>query len=333
MAGGKERILRRRIKSVQSTKKITKAMELIAASRIVKAQQRVAAARPYSEQITEVIRSLASGGAELDHPLLREPKDVDKVAFVVVTADRGLAGAYNTNVIRAAERALEAEQEKGRNYSLVLAGKKGESYFRFRGYDIDATFSGMSEQPTYEDAREVAAVVTKAFEDGEVGLVYLAYTQFLSAGTQKVQVRQFMPLDQAALEDAPESDTGGARAAYEFEPAPGDILERLLPRYVEARLFAAMLDAAASEHAARQRAMKSATDNAEELITKLSRVMNRARQETITTEIMEIAGGAEALRQGRSGEVDYMPDNLTSRDVLPDQIDPSYRKKKRVNQS
>lgn len=329
MAGGKERILRRRIKSVQSTKKITKAMELIAASRIVKAQQRVAAARPYSEQITEVIRSLAAGGAELDHPLLREPEDVDKVAFVVITADRGLAGAYNTNVIRAAERALKAEQDKGRGYSLILAGKKGESYFRFRGYDIDATFSGMSEQPTYEDAREVAAVVTKAFEDGEVGLVYLAYTQFLSAGTQKVQVRQFMPLDQATLEEAPETD--GPQAAYEFEPGPGEILERLLPRYVEARLFAAMLDAAASEHAARQRAMKSATDNAEELITKLSRIMNRARQETITTEIMEIAGGAEALRQGGSGEVDYMPDNLTSRDVLPDQIDP-YRKKKRVNQ-
>ena len=332
MAGGKERILRRRIKSVQSTKKITKAMELIAASRIVKAQQRVAAARPYSEQITEVIRSLAAGGAELTHPLLREPENVSKVAFVVVTADRGLAGAYNTNVIRAAERTLKAEQDKGRGYSLVLAGKKAESYFRFRGYDIDATFSGMSEQPTYENAREVAAVVTNAFEDGEVGLVYLVYTQFLSAGTQKVQVRQFMPLDQAALEEAPESD--GPRAAYEFEPGPGEILERLLPRYVEARLFAAMLDAAASEHAARQRAMKSATDNAEELITKLSRIMNRARQETITTEIMEIAGGAEALRQGRSGEVDYMPDNLTSRDVLPDQIDPSQRrKKKRVNQS
>src|SRR5687767_9723592 len=154
MPGGAERALRGRIRSVQSTKKITKAMELIAASRIVKAQQRVAAARPYSEQITEVIRSLAAGGAELDHPLLREPEDVNKVAFVVITADRGLAGAYNTNVIRAAERALKAEQEKGRDYSLVLAGKKGESYFRFRGYDIDATFSGMSEQPTYEDARE-----------------------------------------------------------------------------------------------------------------------------------------------------------------------------------
>ena len=322
MAGGKERTLRRRIKSVQSTKKITKAMELIAASRIVKAQQRVAAARPYSEQVTEVIRSLAAAGAELDHPLLREPEKVEKVAFVAITADRGLAGAYNSNVIRATERALKAEQDKGRDYSLVIAGKKGESYFRFRGYRIDATFTAMSEQPTYEDARAVAEVVTKAFEEGEVGLVFLVYTQFLSAGTQRVQVRQFMPLDQAALTDAAAGD--GPEAAYEFEPAPGEILERLLPRYVEARLFAAMLDAAASEHAARQRAMKSATDNAEELITKLSRVMNRARQETITTEIMEIAGGAEALRQGKSKDVDYLPDNLVNRDVLPDHLDPSF---------
>ncbi len=327
MAGGKERTLRRRIKSVQSTKKITKAMELIAASRIVKAQQRVAAARPYSEEITEVIRSLAAGGAELDHALLRQPEEVSKVAFVLITADRGLAGAYNSNVIRAGERALKAEQEKGRDYSLVIAGKKGESYFRFRGYDIDATFSGMSEQPTYEDARSVAAEVTRAFEEGEVGLVYLVYTQFLSVGTQKVQVRQFMPLDQSALEDAAGGD--GPQAAYEFEPAPSEILERLLPRYVEARLFAAMLDAAASEHAARQRAMKAATDNAEELITKLSRVMNRARQETITTEIMEIAGGAEALRRGKSDEVDYLPDTLVHRDVLPDQLDPSKRKRTR----
>ncbi|PLS76806.1 MAG: F0F1 ATP synthase subunit gamma [Actinobacteria bacterium] len=323
MAGGTERVLRRRIKSVQSTKKITKAMELIAASRIVKAQQRVAAARPYSEQITEVIRSLAAGGAELTHPLLRQPQEVGKVAIVLITADRGLAGAYNSNVIRAAERALKAEQDKGRDYSLVIAGKKGEGYFRFRGYRIDATFSGMSEQPTYEDARAVAAEVTKAFEEGDVGLVHLVYTQFLSAGTQRVQVRQFMPLDQAALEDAAGGD--GPQAAYEFEPGPGEILARLLPRYVEARLFAAMLDAAASEHAARQRAMKSATDNAEELIIKLSRVMNRARQETITTEIMEIAGGAEALRQGQSAEVDYLPDTVVHRDVLPDEIDPSLR--------
>ena len=325
MAGGKERTLRRRIKSVESTKKITKAMELIAASRIVKAQQRVAAARPYSEQITEVIRSLAAGGADLSHPLLHQSDDVAKVAYVVVTADRGLAGAYNSGVIRAAERDLRSEQENGRDYRLVLLGRKAESYFRFRGYEIAASFSGMSEQPTYENAREVAEAITQPFLDGEVQLVKLAYTQFLSAASQKVVVRQFMPLDaQAITEAGGDSDgDGGAESVYEFEPEPGQILSRLLPRYVEARLFAAMLDAAASEHAARQRAMKSATENAEELIVKLSRIMNRARQDSITTEIMEIVGGAEALRQAKGG-VDYLPDTLVSRDFLPDQIDP-YR--------
>jgi F-type H+-transporting ATPase subunit gamma len=324
VAGGKERILRRRIKSVESTKKITKAMELIAASRIVKAQQRVAAARPYSEQITEVIRSLAAGGADLSHPLLHQPEQVSTVAYVVVTADRGLAGAYNSSVIRATERDLREEQRKGREYRLILLGRKAESYFRFRGYDIASSFSGMSEQPSYEDAREVAEAVAQPFLDGEVQLVKLVYTQFLSASSQRVSVRQFMPLDAEAITEAAEAREDGPQAVYEFEPEPGQILARLLPRYVEARLFAAMLDAAASEHAARQRAMKSATENAEELIVKLARIMNRARQDSITTEIMEIVGGAEALRQSKGGAVDYLPDTLANRDFLPDQIDP-YR--------
>ncbi|MEO7443540.1 MAG: F0F1 ATP synthase subunit gamma, partial [Acidimicrobiales bacterium] len=228
-----------------------------------------------------------------------------------------------------AERTLKAEQAKGRDYALVLAGKKAESYFRFRGYEIAASFAGMSEQPTYEDARTVAAAVTERFESGAVGLVHLAYTQFLSAGTQRAVVRQFMPLDPATLTEAAPT-TDGPAPLYEFEPEPGEILAGLLPRYVEARLFAAMLDSAASEHAARQRAMKSATDNAEELITKLSRIMNRARQESITTEIMEIAGGAEALRQAKSGGVDYLPDNLVSRDVLPDALDPAATKRRQA---
>ena len=323
MAGGKERILRRRIKSVQNTKKITKAMELIAASRIVKAQQRVAAARPYSEQITEVIQSLAAGGADLSHPLLHKADNVSKVAYVAITADRGLAGAYNSNVIRATERDLKAEQGKGRDYSLILLGRKAESYFRFRGYDIAASFTGMSEQPTYEDARQVSEAIANPFLEGDVQLVKLVYTQFLSASSQKVVVRQFMPLDAEALAEAAES-SDGPQAVYEFEPEPGQILAKLLPRYVEARLFAAMLESAASEHAARQRAMKSATENAEELIVKLSRIMNRARQDSITTEIMEIVGGAEALRQSKGGGVDYLPDTLSQQDTFPDHIDP-YR--------
>jgi len=298
VAGGRERVLKRRIKSVESTKKITRAMELIAASRIVKAQQRVAAARPYSERITEVIRNLAAAGAGSSSPLLNAREEVGTVGFVVVTADRGLAGGYNSAVIRAAERALRAEVAAGRQYSLVLTGKKALSYFRFRGYRIDAAFNGFSEQPTYEDARMVATDVMKRYDAGEVDRVELVYTRFLSVGSQRVETRQFVPLDTGAVTDVPAE---GLQADYEFEPSPDAILDELLPRYVEARLFSAMLDAAASEHAARQRAMKSATDNAEELIKSLTRVMNRARQETITTEIMEIVGGAEALAAAAVG--------------------------------
>jgi F-type H+-transporting ATPase subunit gamma len=324
MAGGTERILKRRIKSVQSTKKITRAMELIAASRIVRAQQRVAAARPYAEEITKVIENLAAGGAGLAHPLLDERENVGTVGYVVITADRGLAGAYNANVIRLAERSLKRAQNEGKDYSLILVGKKGEGYFRYRNYKIDASFEGMGDQPTYEDARQVAAKVIEAYEEGRVDRVELVFTRFLSVGSQRPVVHRFIPLDRDAIEEKTEAHEGPT-ADYEFEPEPSEILSRLLPRYVEARLYSAMLDAAASEHAARQRAMKSATDNAEDLITRLSRQMNRARQDAITTEIMEIVGGAEALRQGKSDEKDYFVDTVVSRDVLPDQIDPSRR--------
>jgi F-type H+-transporting ATPase subunit gamma len=307
MAGGQERILRRRIKSVQSTKKITKAMELIAASRIVRAQQRVAAARPYSEQITTVIGNLASAGAGGSSPLLEQRDEVGTIAFVVVTGDRGLAGAYNTNVIRQAERAIRASRAEGRQVRIVVVGKKAMGYFRFRGEPLDAEFLGMTDQPTYEDARQVASFVTERFESGEYDAVQLVYTQFFSVGTQRVTERRFMPLESTAIEAAqPE----GPSADYEFEPEPDVILARLLPRYAEARLFAALLDASASEHAARQRAMKSATDNAEELITKLTRTMNRARQDAITTEIMEIVGGAEALGKDGGTAVDLLVDRV-----------------------
>jgi F-type H+-transporting ATPase subunit gamma len=315
VAGGQERILRRRIKSVQSTKKITRAMELIAASRIVRAQQRVAAARPYSEHVTNVLGNLAAAGAGLSSPLLTQREDVRTVAFVVITGDRGLAGAYNTNVIRLAERAVRDERAAGRQVALITVGKKAEGYFRFRGQPIEASFQGMTDQPSYEDARAVAGAVTSRFEDGDLDQVELVYTQFISVGTQRVVRRRFMPLDPSSLEAAAE---GGLTADYEFEPEPGTILERLLPRYAEARLFAAMLDASASEHAARQRAMKSATDNAEELITKLTRVMNRARQDAITTEIMEIVGGAEALRAGAEGTSDYLVDQVGNDEFFAD---------------
>jgi F-type H+-transporting ATPase subunit gamma len=301
MAGGVERALRRRIRSVQSTKKITRAMELIAASRILRAQQRVAAARPYIDQLTEVIRNLSKGGSGLNQGLLAPRDEVANVGFVVITADRGLCGGYNANVERAVERAVAREKAAGRGYRIFVAGKKGQTFFRYRNYEVAGSFTGFSEQPTYEDARAIAKEVMAHFESGHIDQVQLVYTQFLSVGSQRVVERRFVPMDATALGEAP-SDDGEATTSYEFEPEPDFILAQLLPRYVEGRLFAALLDAAASEQAARQRAMKAATDNANELTKTLERIANRARQDSITTEITEIVGGAEGMAQGRSAD-------------------------------
>ena len=268
-------------------------MELIAASRIVKAQQRVAAARPYSEQITEVLRQLVAAGVALDHPLLKE-RDVSTVGYIVLAADRGLAGAYNTSVLRAADHALQDDIGEGKDYSLSLGGGKAVGFFRYRGYRIDESHTGYTERPTYEDARTVAAGIMSRYEEGDVDQVQLVYTRFLSVGSQKVVNTRLLPMEKGDIEDLAAE---GPEADYEFEPGAEGILERLLPRYVEARVFAAMLDAAASEHAARQRAMKSATDNAEEMIKTLSVEANKIRQAGITTEIMDVVGGAEALRK------------------------------------
>jgi F-type H+-transporting ATPase subunit gamma len=296
MAGGQERILRRRIKTINSTKKITRAMELIAASRIVKAQARVSAAVPYADGITEVVRDLQAAGGGTNSPLLVPRPNVRKVAQIIIAADRGLCGGYNATVIRAGEAQMRVHELEGRETALVSVGRKVESYFRFRGQTIDATFSGFSDNPTYEDARGVAQSVVHRFEDEELDLVELVYTRFISAGRQEVVVRPLLPLDQ---EGFARDESTGPSADYEFEPSPDVILDTLLPRYAEARVYAAMLNAAASEHAARQRAMKAATDNADELINTYTRRMNRARQDSITTEIMEIVGGAEAL--GKAG--------------------------------
>jgi F-type H+-transporting ATPase subunit gamma len=302
MAGGQERILRRRIKSVQATKKITRAMELIAASRIAKAQQKVAAAVPYSEQITEVVRNLAAAGGSLQSPLLTQRETIRTKCYVVIVADRGLAGAYNSSVLRAAEAELKQDAIDGVGYSLIVVGRKAETYFRFRGYTIDATFSGFTDSPTYENARQIGQYAVEKFVSGEADAVRLIYTRFVSAGFQEVVERPLVPLErQVALgpDGKPDAHAADVAADYEYEPNPSMILDTLIPRYIEARVWAALLNAAASEHAARQRAMKAATDNAEELIKNLSRVMNRARQDAITTEIMEIVGGAEALGNGK----------------------------------
>jgi F-type H+-transporting ATPase subunit gamma len=313
MAGGQERILRRRIRSIQSTKKITRAFELIAASRIVRAQARVQAAVPYADTITQVVHDLASAGAAVDSPLLTPRPELRKVAHVVITADRGLCGAYNSSITRAAEGTLREHAAAGHDYGLILVGRKAESYFRFRNFRIDAAFTGFSDQPSYQDARAVARAVEGPFLEGEYDLVEVIYTRFVSVGSQEVLVRPLMPLEEEVLAGGlePAEASEQVSAAYEFEPSPETILERLLPRYVEARLYAALLNAAASEHAARQRAMKAATDNADELIVGLTRVMNRARQDAITTEIMDVVGGAEALRQTR---VEVEPDRLLVHD-------------------
>jgi len=310
MAGGQERILRRRIKSVESTKKITHAMELIAGSRIYRARQAIAAARPYVAAMGEVVEHLVNTPEAAEHPLLRARDGSGRVAIVVISADRGLAGAYNSNVIRAAERRMRELREQGSEVSLVAVGRKADSYFAYRRQPVRWSLTGVSERPSYNDARRVAEAVTIPLSEGELEGVELVYTRFVSASVQQVDLKRLVPLEPGSVREAevlPSEEvavasggsTPGLPTLYEFEPGPEAILDRLVPAWVEAEIFAAMLESAASEHASRQRAMKSATDNADELIKTLRRIMNRARQDSITTEIMEIVGGAEALRHDK----------------------------------
>jgi F-type H+-transporting ATPase subunit gamma len=307
MAGGQERILRRRIKSIQSTKKITKAMELIAASQIVRAQGRIAAARPYQLGMARIVLETALGDSAAAGRLLGTPETINKVAVLTVVADRGLCGAYNTSVLRATERLIGADASAGIDYRLYTVGKKAQGYFRFRGQEVERSFTGISERPTFTDARDVAAAVLTPFVNGEVDQVVVVSTRFLSAGSQRVEVRQLLPLidPRESAEEGEDSEANEVREAHdgplgytEFEPDAAVLLQTLAPRAAETEIFAALLEASASEVTARQRAMAAATDNAGELIKKYSRIMNRARQDTITTEIMEIVGGAEALRAG-----------------------------------
>ncbi len=264
-------------------------MELIASSRIIKAQRRVEAARPYAEQMRELMASVGRNATNIDHPLLRQRDEVGNVGLIVISADRGLSGAYNSNILRAAER----DMAEHRSTKLFASGKKAISYFRFRGHDLAGEWQGYSEQPRIEDARKVARAAVEAFENGDVDEVRIAYTRFESIATQRPTVQKLIPAPREDFE-ADEEDTG-PKANYEFEPEPEEILGYLLPRYIEGAVLQGMLEAAASEQAARRRAMKAASDNADELIENLTRVYNQARQAEITTEIMEVIGGAEAL--------------------------------------
>jgi F-type H+-transporting ATPase subunit gamma len=325
------RVLRRRIRSTQSIKKITRAMELIATSRIAKARARVDESRPYAEQITMVLTQLAQRAA-LDHPLLVERENTKKAAILVITSDRGQAGGYNHNVLKAAEALLSLLREQGKEPVVYVVGRKGVNYYRFRKRAVAASWTGFSEQPAYANAAEITRVLVAAFMAGagerdeeaavdEAGAeaeqvvavdeLHLVYTQFQNMVTQTPSTRRMAPLqieyvdqDEVTGERNHEGgdDSGhrtvpqqGVHRLYEFEPDADALFDALLPKYIGARLFAALLESAASESAARQRAMKAATDNANDLIRSLTLEANQARQAQITQEISEIVGGADAL--------------------------------------
>jgi F-type H+-transporting ATPase subunit gamma len=295
--GAKLRVVRRRIRSVQSTMKITRAMELIAASRIVKAQERVFQARPYADRLTAAMEDVARQTGSLVHPLLEERERPQRAGVLVMTSDRGLAGSYNANVLKRLEGLGERIRQDGVEPVMYASGKKAIGYFRFRGIPVEEAWSGFSEVPRYDAAAEIGERLIDDFRDRRIDELHTVYTDFRSAFTFRATDKRFLPI-------APEEVSGSAerapQAEYIFEPEPEAILDELLPQYIITKIFFALLESAASENAARQRAMAAATDNAEELIKVLTRQANRARQDEITTEIMEIVGGAEALAQATS---------------------------------
>jgi F-type H+-transporting ATPase subunit gamma len=303
------RVLRRRIRTTKSTKKITKAMELVATSRIAKAQERVNASRPYATAITMVLTALASS-ANIDHPLLQARPEVRRAGVLVITSDRGLCGGYNANVIRTAEQLISRLHDDGKQVVLYVIGRKGVAYYRFRNRAIEGSWTGFSEQPSFADVVDVARTLIAAFvagaddvtgeggvpaagADGVLGVdeLHLVHTQFRSLMSQQPVANLLAPMQVVETE----LDESGPLPQYEFEPDPEALLDALLPKYINTRIYAALIDAAASESAARRRAMKAATDNAEDLIQHYTRLMNSARQAAITQEISEIVGGANAL--------------------------------------
>jgi F-type H+-transporting ATPase subunit gamma len=312
------RALRRRIRSTQSTKKIFSAQELIAGARIVKAQARVEASKPYAREITRVLSALASS-ASLDHPLLTERQNPKRAGVLVITSDRGFAGSYNVNVLRRTEELLSLLRQEGKEPVLYVVGRKGETYYSFRHREMEETFTGFSEQPKYVDAQDVGSVLIDAFTAGEddeeagagadgvlgVDELHIVYTEFRSLLSQVPVAKRMAPLEVEEVEEfdyeredrehGSANTDSGVPTSYEFEPSAEGLLDALLPKYVTTRIYAAMLEAAASESASRRRAMKSASDNAEELAKNLSRQANQARQAEITQEISEIVGGADAL--------------------------------------
>ncbi len=299
--GAQLRVYRRRIASVSATKKITRAQELIATARIVKAQQRVAASTPYAREITRAVSAVASH-SNAKHPLIGERPRLRRAAIILITADRGFAGAYNSAAIKQAEQLAALLRDEGKEVVRYVIGRKGASYYRFRGIDLAGAWSGFSDTPQYGDAAAIADTVIADFEkggeDGGVDELHVVSTDFVSMLTQNATAARFLPLE---IEESTEPPAGGVFPLYEFEPSPAQVLDALLPNYIKARLYNALLQSAASEHAARRRAMKSATDNASDLIRQLTRLANSARQAEITQEISEIVGGANALADANAG--------------------------------
>ena len=303
---------RARIKSVESTKKITRAMELIAASRIIKAQQRAQAAAPYARELTRAVSAVATF-SNVEHPLTTERDDPSRAAILVVTSDRGLAGAYSSSVLKEAERLGEKLRDEGKKVDLYVSGRKGVAYYKFRDRPLVESWTGHSDQPTYDVAKAIGEALIGAFikEEGDdsdddavpgapVDEVHVVYTRFRSMLTQEPTAVRMLPLEIVEGDAPPEKED--VLPLYEFEPNASEVLDGLLPKYVESRIYFALLQAAASELAARQRAMKSATDNAEELIKKYKRIANQARQAGITQEISEIVGGVNALADANAGK-------------------------------
>ncbi|WP_328553382.1 MULTISPECIES: F0F1 ATP synthase subunit gamma [unclassified Streptomyces] len=301
--GAQLRVYKRRIRSVTATKKITKAMEMIAASRVVKAQRKVAASTPYATELTRAVTAVGTG-SNTKHPLTTEAETASRSAVLLLTSDRGLAGAFNSNAIKAAELLTARLEAEGKEVDTYIVGRRGLAHYNFRERKVVESWSGFTDEPTYADAKKVAGPLIEAIEketaDGGVDELHIVYTEFVSMMTQTAIDGRLLPLrlEEVAAEEAPE---GEILPLYEFEPSAEDVLDALLPRYVESRIYNALLQSAASKHAATRRAMKSATDNAGDLITTLSRLANAARQAEITQEISEIVGGSAALADATAG--------------------------------
>ncbi|MEV0439369.1 F0F1 ATP synthase subunit gamma [Streptomyces spectabilis] len=301
--GAQLRVYKRRIKSVTATKKITKAMEMIAASRVVKAQRKVAASTPYATELTRAVTAVGTG-SNTKHPLTTEAETATRAAVLLLTSDRGLAGAFNSNSIKAAEQLTARLEAEGKEVDTFIVGRRGVAHYNFREREIAKQWTGFTDQPEYADAKTVAAPLIEAIEkdtaDGGVDELHIVYTEFVSMMTQTAIDSRLLPL---SLEEVAEESNAKSEILplYDFEPSAEDVLDALLPRYVESRIYNALLQSAASKHAATRRAMKSATDNAGDLINNLSRLANAARQAEITQEISEIVGGASALADATAG--------------------------------